>query len=117
MSNILGVIWILLGLLWTVKPEILKNRLKRKISRKIKFVVYSSIIVLGFLMIGSIIKAPGLLPKIIGILGLFLVIKGILLIMSKATDKLWKWWAERPLLFFRIQGLFCLAIGIMLVRA
>ena len=117
MSNLLGIIWILVGLLWTIKPEILKNRLKRKISRKIKFIVYSSVIVLGFLMIGSIIKAPGLLPKIIGILALVIVIKGIFLIISKTSEKLWEWWAGQPLLFFRLQGLFCLAIGIMLILA
>lgn len=115
MAKILGFIWILLGILWLVKPQALKNRLKRKIGRKMRWTIYGFLIAFGILMVGSVIKAPGLLPKIVGITGLLLVIKGILLLLSKASEKLWEWWAKQPLSVFRLQAFCIIAIGIMLI--
>ena len=115
MAKILGFIWIILGILWLIKPETLKNRLKRKITRKMRWTIYGFLIAFGILMVASVIKAPGLLPKIVGIIGLILVIKGILLILSKASEKLWEWWARQPLAVFRLQAICIIAIGIMLV--
>lgn len=116
MAKILGFIWILLGILWFVKPQVLKNRLKRKISRNMRWTIYGFLIAFGILMVASVIKAPGLLPKIIGVVGLILVIKGIFLILSKASEKLCEWWAARPLWFFRLQAICIIALGIILIR-
>lgn len=115
MAKILGIIWVVLGILWLIRPEALKNRLKRKVGRKMKWTIYGFLIAFGILMVGSVIKAPGLLPKVIGIGGAILVIKGFLLFLSKASDKLWAWWAEQPLLYFRLQALVILVVGIMLI--
>lgn len=115
MAKILGAIWIILGFIWLLKPEMLRNRLKRKMTRKLKWTIYGFLIAFGILMIGSVIRAEGLLPKIIGFVGLLLIIKAVLLILSKATDKLWEWWARQSLLFFRIQAAVIIAIGMMLI--
>jgi hypothetical protein len=115
MAKILGFIWIILGILWLAKPQALKNRIERKMNRKMRWTIYGFLIIFGILMVGSVIKAPGLLPKIIGIIGLILIIKGISLLLSKASEKLWKWWAEQPLAIFRLQAFCILAIGIMLI--
>ncbi|MEA3306113.1 MAG: hypothetical protein U9R52_04795 [Candidatus Omnitrophota bacterium] len=117
LSNMLGVIIIITGLLWLFKPEILRNRLKKKMNRKLKLIVYGFVIMFGFLIIGSVIKAPGLLPKIVGIMGIILAIKGILLITSKASEKMLNWLADRPLGFFRIWAFVILIMGIMLILA
>ena len=115
LSKILGTIWILLGILWLARPESLKNRLKKKTNRRMKRVVYGFVLVFGFLLIGSVFKTPGILAKIIGIIGLLLTIKAIILITSKASEKLLDWWAEKPLIFFRIWAAVLLAIGLMLM--
>jgi hypothetical protein len=115
LSKILGAIWIVLGLLWLIKPEGLKNRLKKKLNRRMRKVVLGFILVFGFLMIGSVFKVPGLFPKIIGIIGMLIAIKAIILLMSKASEKLFDWWAEKPLIYFRVWALVILGIGLMLL--
>ena len=115
LSRILGTIWIILGLLWLIKPEGLKNRLKKKLNRRMRKVVFGFILVFGFLMIGSVFKVPGILPKIVGIIGMLIAIKAIILLMSKASEKIFDWWAERPIMYFRICALIILAIGLMLM--
>jgi hypothetical protein len=115
LAKILGILTILIGLLWLVKPEILKNRLKKKMGRKLKFTVYGFVIVFGFLVAGSVFRAPGLLPKILAIIGLFIAIKGILLITSRASDKMIEWIAAKPLGVFRVWAVFVVGTGIMLL--
>ncbi len=115
MAKILGIIWLILGIIWLIKPEVLKNRLKRKMNRKIRFTVYGSLIIIGIFMIGSILKAPGLIPKIIGVLGAVLIVKAVLLLLSKASEKMWEWWAGQPLIFFRLQAIVFIVIGLMLI--
>jgi len=115
LSKILGIIWIILGVLWLVKPRMLKDRLKKKMSRKMRRVVYGFIIIFAFLLIGSVIKAHGVTPKIIGIIGMVLAIKAILLITSKTSEKIFDWLTERSLKFFRIWALLILAVGVLLM--
>lgn len=117
LSKVLGIITVMAGILWLLKPETLRNRLKKKTNRRLKLVVFGFIITFGFLIIVSVIKTPGLLPKIIGIAGMIVAIKGILLIASKASEKALDWLGDKPLLFFRIWALCILIIGIMLLLA
>ena len=115
LTKILGVIWILLGVLWLIKPEMLKKRLKKKMNRKIKWIVFGFVVMFGFIMIGSVFKTPGVLPKIIGIIGMILVIKGIILVTSKTSDRIFGWLEDRPLKIFRIWALVFLAIGLAML--
>jgi len=113
-SRILGIIWAVLGLLWTIKPEALKVRVSRKMSRKMRRIVFFFILIFSLMLIGSVVKADGLIPKIAGILGMIVMIKSIMLVTSATTEKFTCWWGGRPLIFFRIWGLTVLTIGLML---
>lgn len=115
LSKILGTIWIVLGLWWLIKPESLKNRLRRKMSRKVRWTVFGFVIVFAFLMMGSVVRVPGIGAKIIGIVGLIIAIKAIMFITSKTSLKVLEWWAERPVGFLRIWAAFVIATGVMLV--
>jgi len=114
-AKILGLIWMLLGVLWVLKPGTLKNRFQRKLTRKIKFIVYGSVLVFGFFLIASIVKIDGIYGKIIGIAGLLISIKVIMLITSKTTEMMFEWISNRSLLFFRVWGAVLLGMGIVLV--
>ena len=115
LSKILGTIWIILGILWLIKPEGFRNRLKRKMNRKMRRIVLGFLLVFAFLMIGSVFKAPGVLAKIIGVIGIIIVIRGILLLTSKASEKMREWLSERPLMYFRICASILLVIGLLMV--
>jgi threonine/homoserine/homoserine lactone efflux protein len=115
MARILGIIWIILGIIWAVKPAILRDRLKRKMTRKIKWAFYGFFMMFGILMVGSVIKLPGILPKIVGLIGIILIIKTLVLMLSKTSEKLWEWWLKQPLMIFRLQAIGFIIIGILLL--
>ncbi len=114
-SNIVGGFWIILGLIWVMKPQILKDRLARKMTRTMKRMIFGFIIMLGFSLMVAVFKIPGILAKTIGVFGMIVAIRGIMLVTSKASDKMITWWSDRSLLFFRVQGLAILISGIVLV--
>ena len=114
-ANILGTIWVVLGLLWIIKPRMLKNRLVKKMNRKVRWVVYGFVLMLVFSLLGVVIKAQGLFLKLGGLVGIFIVVKGILLLKSKASEKISNLWAGKSLLFFRVWGIVVLASGILLI--
>ena len=113
--KILGIIWVILGILWVAKPQILRNRIKKKMLRKIKWIVFGFVLVFGLSIIGSIIKAQGLFLKVIGVIALIVIIKSLLLVTSKTSEKMLGWLQESPLQLFRLWGFFIFAMGVMLV--
>lgn len=117
LSKILGIIWIILGFLWLLRPESLKNRLKKKMNRKMKMTIYGFMLMFGFLLIVSAIKTHGLLPKIIGLIGVVIIIKAVFLFTAKTSEKILDWWTQRPLIFYRSWAVFVLVTGIMLIFA
>ena len=114
-AKILGTIWIILGLLWLIRPAMLRRRLIRKMTRKMKWVIYGFILILMFSLLGVVIKAQGLFLKIAGLIGIFFVVKVIFTITSKASEKVSGFWTNKPLSFFRIWALVMLISGILLI--
>lgn len=110
-AKILGLLWAVLGLLWLFKPQSLRERIKKKMARKIKWIVLGFVVVFAFSIIGSIIKAEELYLKIIGAAALMVAARLILLATTKTSEKIFSWWEGRPLIFFRFCGLFVLITG------
>lgn len=115
MTKLLGIVLVILGILWVARPETLRGYIKKRLNRKMILTTCWIILLLGVFMIASVIRLPGILAKILGIFGVLAIIKGIILMASKATTKLWEWWMEQPLWLFRVQAVFVIIIGIMLI--
>lgn len=116
-SRVLGIIWIILGILWLIKPEMLRKRLIRKTSRKIRWAIYGFVLMFIFSLLGIIFRAEGLLLKLIGIIGIFVVIRMTAFVSGRADQKLGDWGSKQSLLFFRIWGIVILIIGLSLFLA
>ena len=86
-------------------------------SKKVRWIVYGFVLVFGFLLIGSAFKTPGILGKIVVIVGMVLAIKAILLITSKTSDKIFEWWSNKPVIVFRIWAGIIFIFGIFLFMA
>ena len=113
-AKILGTIWILLGIIWTIKPQMLRRRLIKKMNRKMKWAVYGFILVFMSSLLGVVIKAQGFWLKIAALTAIFFVIKGIFSVIAKTSDKISGFWTEQPLAFFRIWGLVVFISGLLL---
>ncbi len=114
-AKIFGIIWILLGILWIFKPQMLRNRFKKKMSRKGRRIFFFFILMASFVMVGSVIKAPRMTAKIVGVIGMFVAIKAIMVLTSRTSEKVLSWWAERPLGIFRAWAVVIFITGVLLM--
>ncbi len=116
LTTIIGWFWIILGVLFIIKPDFLKKRLVKKGNKRVKRTLFFAALILSFTLIAAALKHQGLLPKIIVILGVIGIIKAVIILKSKASDKLLAWAAGRSLLFYRAGGLAYVIIGVILVK-
>ncbi len=117
LASIAGVIAILFGVLGIINPQGCKNRLRRRINIRMRFIVYAFILVFAVLVMGSAFRAQGIPAKIAGVAGLIITIKVIMLITTKSSETLSIWLEKRPLSFFRIWAFIILLMGVMLLLA
>jgi len=115
LAKIIGTLWIVFGLFWLIKPASLKMRLEKKMGRRIKIIVYIFIFVFGILILTSVVRAPGWLPKLVGLAGIAITIYAIRLLTSKASERVLGWLSKKSVSFFRVLAIIILGIGIMLM--
>lgn len=113
--KLIGWLWIAGGVLFLLKPDILKNRLKKKGLRKVKRILFSIATAGGIFLIIASGKMDGVLAKIMAILGIVAIIKGVFLLKSKLSEKLLDWAGKQSLVYFRILSLLYILIGVVIL--
>lgn len=112
---ILGWILIIIGVLFLLKPQLLKNRLQKKGLKKLKRYMFFMLVSLGGLFIGVAWGIPGIFGKILMVLGITGILKGFFILKAKAAEKIIEWLSAQPLIFFRISACFHIVIGIRIL--
>ncbi len=114
--KILGWFWICMGILLVLKPEILKKRLQKQAFKKIKKYILALTIVLSVLLIKVALASQGVLAKVILIFGIFGIIKVFFFLKAGAMEKMTEWFADKPLIFFRLGACVHIIIGILILN-
>ncbi len=117
LTKVLGWFWITIGIIFLLKPEILKRRMQRKSAKKLKKFMFMIAVTLGTLLIVSGWKFPGggVLSKIIIIFGIIGIIKGFFFLKTKAIEKIVEWYSQKPLIFYRISASVHVLIGVVIL--
>lgn len=115
LSNALGTIVILLGILFFRYPESLRRRLRRKAVRKLRRYFFAALFCVGILFISVGWRHEGLLPKVLVILGIVVLLKGLLFLNSKATEKVTEWILARPVLHLKVFAVGQIALGVAIL--
>ncbi len=111
LANLAGWFLIIIGVIFFLKPELLRKRLQRKSHKTARKILFSLIIVISSFIITLAFKTQGALSKILGILGIIGIVKGFLLIKGKLADKLLDLYIKQPVGVFRIWAVIQIAIG------
>ena len=115
LSKIFGFFWFVLGILWLIKPDWLRTRLAKKTSRKITWPVYGVLAFLALNFIGVVIRFEGWWLKLLGLVGIFFLVRTALRIQSEAMSQFREWWSNLPPFIFRLWALFCIGLGVSLL--
>lgn len=115
LTKFIGWFWIVLGAFFLLKPGILKTKLQKKGARKVKKILFAVAIILGISLIAASWKMQGLLSKAIMIAGIVAIIKGVLFLKSKFTEKLLDWLSRQPVIIFRVIAFIYIVIGAVIL--
>lgn len=113
--KIFGYIWLAFGILFLLRPQILKNRLQKKGLKRVRKYFVLLALALGGLLISVGFKFQGTLAKILMIFGILSAFKGLFFLNAKTSDKIVEWSAALPIIYFRIGACVYIAIGVILL--
>lgn len=109
---LLGWFFILSGIVFFLKPTILKRSLEKKIFKKIK----KYLIIVLFFLAATMIKVSwgfeGAGSKVLLFIGIIAMIKGFFFLKSKGNLKIIEWFSTKPIKFFRIISLMYIGFGL-----
>ena len=113
--KLLGVVIVVMGLIFGIKPEIFQRYVKFWNSRK--RIVAGGFISLLFGIIFLLAASSCRVPAVIIIFGIWAIIKGIILfvITEKKLNAYLEWWLKKPLSVIRIVGIISLVFGILII--
>lgn len=113
--KLIGLFWVVMGVVFLIKPEMLKNRLQRKSLKKTKRTLFIFTLILAVSLLWASLGVSGVVPKIIAILGIIGIIKAFFYLNSKTAEKLIEVFAQKPLSVFRAGAGVYILIGIAIL--
>lgn len=113
--KLLGWFWIIAGVFFLLKPEMLRRKLQKKSGKKLRKILFFITIFLSMLLISAAWKTHGIFSKIVMIMGIIGIFKGFFLLKAKAADKILNWYVKQPLKFFRFGACLQILIGMIIL--
>ncbi len=115
LAKILGWLFVGIGILFFIRPNTLREKLKKKSIKRIKKYLCIIAISIGILLIKASWGIKGILAKAIIVLGILAIVKGFFFIKGKASEKVIVWFSKQSLLLFRFIALIYLGLGIIIL--
>ena len=115
-TKLIGLLWILIGLWWLIRPQAIQGFFKKKV-RKRRFKLFISFLVLfGSFALGLFFKADTLWLKVLVVVGFIAIFKIFLSVSQKASNKLYDYLSKIPQKYFRIFACLIIILGIIFLK-
>ncbi len=115
LAKMLGWSWIVLGVVFLIKPQMLRNRLQKKGMKKIRKYLFAGALTLSSIILSVAWNSEGILAKIVFIFGLVGIFKSMFFLKEKTSEKLVEWFSKQPLKNFTVWALAQICFGVMLL--
>ena len=114
-STILGWFFLAVGVIFFLKPNMLKKSLQKKVWKKLKKILFVIACVVGIALIRVGLVFGGILPKVIMIIGIITLFKGIYFLRAKSAEKMISWVAQKSDNLFRVFSFAYIIFGLILL--
>ena len=115
LHKIIGWFLLLSGILFLIKPAILKNKLQKKTYKKFLYFIIGATFALGGYMASFAFRFKGALPKVIAVIGIIALIRGFMFLNSKTRQKLASVFSKAPLKIYRIFAAGYALLGVLMI--
>jgi uncharacterized protein YjeT (DUF2065 family) len=115
-SDIIGIIWILIGVIGLIKPVFIRNFLNKKTRmRKFKLFILFAFILISFFM-ELFFRFDKLITRIVIAVGFIFILKLILMLNKKVSEKIAEYLLKVPRIYLRLIALIFLVMGIVFFK-
>ncbi len=113
--GIIGWFWILTGVLFLIKPDMLKKRFQKKSNKVVRRYLFAMAIFLAMGLISVGLEVGGMIAKVLMVIVLIALIKGLFLLKSKIANNVIEFLRSKPASLFRIWAVAQIAIGALIL--
>jgi uncharacterized protein YjeT (DUF2065 family) len=114
--DIIGIIWILIGVIGLIKPVFIRNFLNKKTRmRKFKFFILFAFILISFFL-ELFFRFDQLIIRIVIAVGFIFILKLILMLNKKVSEKIAEYLLKVPCIYLRLIALIFLVMGIVFFK-
>ena len=113
--KVVGWFWVITGVLFLIMPNILKKRLQKKSNKVVRRYLFAMAIFLTAGVISMGMEISGITAKIIMIIALIALIKGVFFVKSKASNGIIEFLKDKPTSVFRIWAGVQVVIGALIL--
>jgi len=106
---------IIMGILFLAKPELLRKKLQKKSTKYVKRILFGVTLFFAIMFIYAGWKSPGMLAKILMILGIIGLFKAVFFLKAKTAGKIVEWYINQKPVFFRIGGAVYIVMGVAIL--
>ena len=115
-DKIIGIIWIIFGLFWLLRPQSLMRFFSKKIKKQRFKLFFLFLLLFGSPALSFFFKAYIFWLKVLIVIGFIILIKLFLSISQKAGDKINNYLLCIPLIYYRIFSLGVVIVGFIFLK-
>lgn len=115
LNKIVGIFFLLLGILFFLKPRLFLRWIQKKAHKRLKLLLFGILFFLGGALLKIGFSFPGWLAKLLILVGLFFLVKGILILKAKASQQILEVSSRIPINVYRASSLFYIILGLYLL--
>ena len=113
--RIIGWVWLSTGIILVLMPGILRWQIQRKSKKIIKRYLFAIALLPAALLVAIGFRISGIIPKVVMVIGLFILVKIVFSFKSKAAERVIDFLKKQPTIFFRLWALVQSLAGLAIV--
>jgi len=113
--RIVGWFWVITGVLFLLMPGLLRNRIQKKSNKVVRRYLFAMAIFIGAGLISIGMEISGAAAKIVMVIALIALVKGVFMLKSKAANSIIDFFKDKPISVFRIWAGIQIAIGALIL--
>jgi uncharacterized protein YjeT (DUF2065 family) len=115
LAKLLGWLFIIAGILFLLKPQMLRKRFQKKSLKALKKYLFVIVMFLSILFITAALRTSGILSKILLVLGIVGIFKGFFFLKAKIAGRIIEWYGKQSLAFFRFFASLYILSGLIIL--
>ena len=116
MNNIIGIFWMLIGLIGIIKPVFIHNFFRKKTGKRQFKLIIAVILLLGSVFLELFFISESILLRVLVVIGFVAVVRGILMLNKKTGEKVSNYLSKLPIFYFRLIAIVFFIIGFVFLK-